>query len=467
MIGSFLNYFSQFAMIINKMGIIIAANTWTQRFFASLKDGIIGKEISTILLENDQTLSDFLFRKVVDCEKLLFSVNGEAHEFFCSVIPIAEEEEKICLVGVKTKSETEKDFTVNTEIIHNIFDQFKHANVSLELVDRAGRTIYQNEVVKQSLNSLQTDDDAKIAGQLNQSLSDLVLEKRGIIKEVREYDSDHGKLYYDLTGIPLEKNEELFGCMTIGVEITKRAELEKKLIDSERMFLIGEMATRIMHDIRNPLQIIKSSIQLLSLWSKKENLEKVKLQSMLNHIDMAVNNVLDLMNDILQFSKPETVKKEYVDLQELISNVLGLISSSLDKHKIQYQVEMGEWTILGDSKLIQQALLNIVQNAIEAFYDFADERKLEFRGLENNSVRYLEIYNNGPLIQRDNLDRVFDTFFSTKGSKGTGLGLSITREIIEKIHGGRISCISDEKNGGTSFIIEFPQISEIDQVVDY
>ncbi|MCG8641537.1 MAG: HAMP domain-containing histidine kinase, partial [Desulfobacterales bacterium] len=207
--------------------------------------------------------------------------------------------------------------------------------------------------------------------------------------------------------------------------------------------------------------------QLLSLWSKKEDLEKVKLQSMLNHIDTAVNNVLDLMNDILQFSKPETVKKENVDLHKLISDLLNLLSSSLDKHHIQYQVEMPEWTILGDSKLIQQALLNIVQNAIEAFYEFADERKIEFRGQENNSTRCLEIYNNGPLIQQDNLDKVFDTFFSTKGSNGTGLGLSITREIIEKIHGGRISCISDEKNKGTSFIIEFPRITEIDQVVDY
>ena len=144
-------------------------------------------------------------------------------------------------------------------------------------------------------------------------------------------------------------------------------------------------------------------------------------------------------------------------MNELIQEVLALVETELQSHHIAVQITLNETLlqVLGDRVQLQQVILNLIDNAIEAMNAVSDDSRvlhLKTEPKDGENVR-ITVQDSGPEIDAENTERIFDRFFSTK-SQGMGMGLSICRSIVEA-HGGRL-WVETGSHRGSVFLISLP-----------
>lgn len=445
-------------VVVDNEGRIEEVNDWACKFWGLSRVDLLTRNITEIIGTDDfkgvaRTGEAYITRHTYQWERQIY-------ETICIAIPEPARRDRVILANLKIADEP--GLLEQLEATKIFIDHFLHANIGLMVVDENGHYLHANDIILQIVNATREEAVERVMELMRSHYRPLVLEamvKKKVIKEVRALAFEEQQRYFDITAIPILRGDRVIGGLSFVLEVTQKVNLEKKLIDSERMSLVGEMAARIMHDIRNPLQVVKSSVQIMGMWNEKGTLDYDKMRVMLGNVDTAVNSVIELINDLLQFSKPTADKMEVVNLREVLDRVVAMLSSTFNKYQIDCMLDVSEGCeIWGNRKLIRQASLNIIQNAIEVLQDYSGARRLAVRCCEGADKVFLEIYNAGPLIDETIITKIFDTFFSTKGTKGTGLGLSITKEIVEAL-GGRITCVSSVENKGTSFLMEFPRVS--------
>lgn len=445
-------------LLVEADGTIIEANEWACNIWDLGLSELIGRNVTKLIGVD-------VFKRVLETGDVTFQRgktkwNGKKRGIFCIATPAPDESNRVVLAIMKGKNDDGDVILEQLETTKAFIEHFQHAKIGLLVVNERGHFLHANDVILELVGMPGHEAIGRIAGFAIPGYKMLVFDamsKKEVLKEVRHVTFGERKRSLDVTAIPIMKGERVVGGLSIVCDVTDKVNMEKKLIDSERMFLVGEMAARIMHDIRNPLQIVKSSVQMVGMWNEKDAMDRDKTRAMLANIDTAVNSVIEMVNDLLQFSKPVTEKMELVSLRELLEKLAWMLSSSFSKYQVDFELDASEPSMVwGNRKLIRQAVWNIVQNALEVLQDYNGKRRLAIRVCEGADKVFVEIYNAGPAIEEKIIPRIFDTFFSTKGTKGTGLGLSITKEIVES-HGGRISCVSSVENKGTSFLIEFPK----------
>jgi len=261
-----------------------------------------------------------------------------------------------------------------------------------------------------------------------------------------------------------DKCGEITGLSCIFLDITQRKKMEKHLARMDRLASLGELASGIAHEIRNPLAGIGGALQILSKQFDNDNPNHVIFKEVLDQ----VLRLDDFVKNLLQFARPSTPKFEPLKVEDVIDSTLFLVSNQISKKKIKLQVEneSNQPDIQGDKNLLQQVFLNIIINALDA---------MEGGGTLGLKVRWdqeeilpapeaiycapgqnqvlIEISDTGPGINEEDIDNIFNPFFTTK-SQGTGLGLSITHRIIEQHH-GTIS-VDSNPDTGTTFTISLP-----------
>ena len=231
----------------------------------------------------------------------------------------------------------------------------------------------------------------------------------------------------------------------------KRDELEttyKELAQKERMAEIGKFSMMIAHELKNPIGIIKGSIDLLS---KKDAQPKIKA-TMISYIQDEVKRLNKLIDDFLSFAKPMPPRKTILDVNTIVQKVVThfLIPEDTDK-KISIHQELGSLPLIKiDEHQIYQALLNLFNNAAQAIEIQGD---IYCKTGVNETWAMIQISDTGVGIGAGDRAKVFDPFF-TKKAKGTGLGLAIVKKIVDN-HEGYIQ-ISDFPKGGTTFTIFLP-----------
>ncbi|MDP2971708.1 MAG: ATP-binding protein [Deltaproteobacteria bacterium] len=227
---------------------------------------------------------------------------------------------------------------------------------------------------------------------------------------------------------------------------------------ADRMATIGELASGIAHEIRNPLAGIHGAIQIIV-----ENLpQEDDRRQVMDEIQKQIHRLERLVKDLLNYAKPAHPQYLPTDMNELVTKVLSFFLSRQGISvgiKIEKKLFDPIPTIMVDPNSMEQVFLNIVLNA---------QKAMPKGGTLTVSTRYLSQHNEGQGevqiifedtgigIRKENLPKIFDPFFSTR-SDGTGLGLSITRNIIEQ-HGGRIE-VESQVNVGTKFTITLPAIN--------
>lgn len=239
-------------------------------------------------------------------------------------------------------------------------------------------------------------------------------------------------------------------------DVTETVALNQQINRDKRLRAMGEMAARLAHQIRTPLST--AILYLSNLNTRKEETPESgnyihKIHGKLGHIEKLVTGMLQYINEGINTT-------ETLSLNQLLQDITGTISDRLKESdsQITYQGFENDAVMRGNPMALENAILNLVENALAAISAQAVIRI----GLDKIDKQFvLTIEDNGPGIAPELREQIFDPFFSTK-NQGTGLGLAIVLSVI-KAHGGDIQ-ISDSSLGGAKFLVHLPdnQNQELD-----
>ncbi len=236
------------------------------------------------------------------------------------------------------------------------------------------------------------------------------------------------------------------------------SEMEQQLRAADRLAIVGELAASLAHEVRNPLGGIQGAAEILKKKIPKEAPESEFVQIQLNEIQR-LNQVVE---SYLQLAKKETVYFQIIDLRKILINSLRLLRLSAGNKNITLETHFTDQKkilVQGDALQLQQVILNITLNAIQAI---KDSGKISFDldvGKDGKEV-VLRISDTGPGIPSYQSARLFDPFFTTK-TEGTGLGLAIVKRIIEK-HEGKVWF--ETSSQGTSFFVSLPCVKDLNHI---
>lgn len=216
-----------------------------------------------------------------------------------------------------------------------------------------------------------------------------------------------------------------------------------KFSNSEKFSLVGELSSKMAHDIRNPLSVIKIQVDLLKLrYSTQE--DNILLDS-LGRMERAVGGITTQLDDVLHFLKERPLQFENNNILKILEESLFYIEKP---ENITIELPTSDITILCDGNRMQRVFTNIILNAIQAMNN---NGVITIQAFEQNNDMLIEIKDTGPGIKDEYLPKIFEPLFTTK-TGGTGLGLSICKKIIDE-HNGFIAV----KNNPTTFTVTIPK----------
>lgn len=282
-----------------------------------------------------------------------------------------------------------------------------------------------------------------------------------------EHQTDDGPRLFDCAVVPLTGLEGIpQGVIILTEDVTERTRTRQRLIQSERLALIGRMGAQVTHEIRNPLNALGLNGELLEdeLRALDPNQSTDALQLLLS-MRKELDRLTDITESYLRLARLPTPRLERVDVGVIVESLLRFVREELESRQLQLEWHIAEALpeALVDENQLRQALLNILRNAGEAAEAGARRSKLqgnlEHTGKITVDVKAVEggvelaVSDNGEGMDAGVQSRIFDAFYSTKAT-GNGLGLPITQQIIEE-HGGQITCES-HPGEGTTFRIRLP-----------
>jgi len=247
------------------------------------------------------------------------------------------------------------------------------------------------------------------------------------------------------------------GSVGIFVDLKERLEMERKLIDtqekllqSEKLAAMGRLTSQIAHELNNPLYGIMNTLELL----KTEVSPQSKRRKVL---DMALSETVrltELLRKMLSFSKPDEEEKQLTDVNAIMDEILLLVGKQLRENSIRLSTSFADnlGEVYASRNQLRQVFLNMISNARDAM---PDGGTLTVKTLAKGDNVYIEITDTGIGIREENIDKIFDAFFTTKDSvKDVGLGLSVCYGFIKE-HGGDVRAAS-KFGSGTTFTIRLP-----------
>jgi two-component system NtrC family sensor kinase len=242
-------------------------------------------------------------------------------------------------------------------------------------------------------------------------------------------------------------------------------EREDAIAQSEhasKLASVGRLASGVAHEINNPLAIINEKAGLMKdilEASEDQSRNREKFLGLINSIFDSVSRCRTITHRLLGFSRRMDTAHELFDMNDAIREVLGFLDKEILFRNIRLDLVLAEDLprVMSDRGQVQQVLLNIFNNALDALLEEKEGVITITTNAEDQKIR-VSVSDNGHGIPKDKLKKIFEPFYSTKEkSKGTGLGLFISYGIIKKL-GGNI-LVESEVTKGTNFTIEIPAAS--------
>jgi signal transduction histidine kinase len=297
-----------------------------------------------------------------------------------------------------------------------------------------------------------SDNDAKVIQQLD-TLLICPLKANNQLRGVvflgsREDDNAYDPLDLEILTVLLDNAALAIENVTYQEE---RVAHLKHIFQTDRLAVIGQLAAGAAHEIRNPLTSIKSAIQYV-----QGDIREPKKQDIIKSVLLEVDRINDILSGLLSFSKQNHPVKREFDLAILIDQTLGLIKTTRIKKQIEFFVTSfaPSVPVIADRDQLKQVLMNILLNAIDAIDEEGIIRIDTQQSKIADKIYYtLTITDNGKGIAAENMEKLFDPFYTTK-EEGTGLGLSISYGIIHQ-HKGNI-VINNCPGGGVQVVIQLP-----------
>ena len=235
------------------------------------------------------------------------------------------------------------------------------------------------------------------------------------------------------------------------IKITEEVtSLQANLVHKEKLSAIGELAAGVAHKIRNPLNAISMTIQRYdSEFEVKEDSEE--FHKLNNIIKKEINQISDIINQFLQFSRPTGICKTKTNVNDLIHKVIALYVVTLRKRNIELKFREESYiTAYLDDDKIKQSIMNLIENAIDATDDGG---KIDIHLKAKSKKIFIAISDSGSGISEEALSKIFNLYFTTK-EKGTGIGLAQVYRVISE-HDGKI-LVDSHIDVGTTFTLIIP-----------
>jgi PAS domain S-box-containing protein len=234
----------------------------------------------------------------------------------------------------------------------------------------------------------------------------------------------------------------------------ERKQLQEQIFQAQKLELIGGLAAGVAHQLNTPLAVIMMRLQML-----KEDLGSDSNESSLAQIESIVNSakkMSTIIQELLNFSRIPKQEKQSFHLEELIKQTLHFVEVRIRKQNVQIEQNFsGELPLLhADKNRLEQALLNIVVNALDAMSD-GGILSVTTKRIRQSEIDYacIDFHDTGMGMSPEQAEKVFDPFFTTKpAGEGTGLGLSVTYEIIRN-HRGQVTVESKPGEGSTFHVL--------------
>ncbi len=254
--------------------------------------------------------------------------------------------------------------------------------------------------------------------------------------------------------IVLFLNKNLSNLVKIRTEelVEQKEDLEKlvdektrEVLKSERLSAIGELSGRLAHDLRNPLSVIKMSVDLLKENHSETKISDPNVQKRLDYVERSIDRIAHQVDEVLDFVRVSPLQLSQVSINDTIENSVKKINTP---ENVEIKISGHDLKITCDPQKLDAVFLNLIVNGIHAMENGGN---LEIKISDNSNLVILDFIDSGPGIPDENLGKIFEPLFTTK-QKGTGLGLSSCKNIVEQ-HNGRISV----KNNPTTFTVILPK----------
>lgn len=266
--------------------------------------------------------------------------------------------------------------------------------------------------------------------------------KKSIIKEVM--------VENEVYEINLQHLKDTNNTLLITIKnITLDKVNRNRMLQTNKMIAVGQLAAGMAHEIRNPLGIVRTQSYLIRM---NEKIDDAVLKS-LDFIDTAVGRASKIIDNVLSFSRLSNNEKKFVDINRVVSKLIEMHYDAIKKNNINVKVESNikdEIKINGDS--LEHIILNLLSNSVDAMEDGGD---LFIKTNIDNNDLIIVCQDTGSGIDENSINNIFNPFFTTKElGKGTGLGLFIVYSEIEKLN-GKID-VKSKNSEGTIFKITIP-----------
>ncbi|MGA2029470.1 MAG: PAS domain-containing protein [Verrucomicrobiota bacterium] len=434
------------------------------------------KEVAERLFEHDQLVLK-KGHSLINREEKVVTSSGEIHWLLTTKVPWRDADGKIIgLVGIghdiTKQKETEVKLMAERNLLRTVIENLPDA---IYVKDAAARKALVNPADLKNLG-YKTEAEAlgkndfdffpkEIAEKLFQD-DQLVLQKgQSLINREEKVVTSSGEIHWLLTTkVPWrDADGKIIGLVGIGRDITDKKNLEMQLLRAQRMESIGRLATGIAHDLNNILAPILISSALL-----REKVNDEEGLNMLATVEASAKRGAEVVKQVLAFGRGVEGKKIPINLKHFVKDVTRIAAETFNRSiQIETHIASDIWTVAGDPMNLHQTLLNLCFNARDAMpsggkltvavRNFKADADFVVTHVDAHAGRYviLEITDTGRGIARENLDRIFEPFFTSKElGKGAGLGLSTVLSTA-KSHGGFI-LVESEVDKGSTFQIYLP-----------
>ena len=368
-------------------------------------------------------------------------------------------------------------FTVQAEMFQQCFE---HCSDAIMISDTEGKVLFINSAFSKLYGYSESEVVGQPASLLRHGTSspevfstmweDIRSEGKGFWRgEIRNRrkDGTSADVMLTITAVK-DKTGNTIAFMSIALDISDRININKQMMEQEKLSSIGLLASGIAHEIGSPLNVISGRAEMVR---DQLNAHRPDARKSLDIILQQTDRISELIKGLLNFSRPNSVTKPQeftdVDMVGVLDECTKLLNKPMEDLKVEFSIEGDSAAVIQwDFYKCEQIFINLMQNALHAVED-SDKPKIgvNFRALTADELARLDISgaggvavefrDNGVGIPEESLGRIFDPFFTTKDpGMGTGLGLSVVYGLVKEIN-GTIKVDSTSKEG-TVFTLLLP-----------
>jgi PAS domain S-box-containing protein len=233
------------------------------------------------------------------------------------------------------------------------------------------------------------------------------------------------------------------------VDLTERKRAESELAHANRVATMGQLTASIAHEVNQPIAATLLNAQNAIRWLARQPPDIEKTRQSIERIVNDGKRAADIVSRIRDFSKKAPMRKRYLEINEAILETMTLARAAMSDHGVSVNMRLSEGLppLLGDRVQLQQVMLNLIMNAIEAMSEVIEGSRELLISTSNGETDcvLVAVSDSGPGLPHVNPEGIFKAFYTTKSS-GLGMGLSICRAIVDA-HGGRLSATSNQPRG--------------------